>query len=50
MEETTNLFSKIVYHQQYKEIEAVIHSIRIAHSDWIGPAELNLHDAEFRLN
>jgi len=33
-----------------REIDAVIHSIRIAHSDWIGPTEVNLHDAEFRLN
>lgn len=32
------------------EIEAVIHSIRIAHNDWVGPAELNIHDAEFKLN
>ena len=33
-----------------REIEAVIHSIRVAHADWVGPAEVNLHDAEFRLN
>lgn len=32
------------------EIEAMIHSIRIAHSDWVGPAELRAIDGEFRLN
>lgn len=33
-----------------REIEAVIHSIRIAHSDWVGPAELRRVDGEWRLN
>lgn len=32
-----------------REIDAVIQSIRIAHADWVGPAELNVRDAEFRL-
>lgn len=33
-----------------REIEAIIHSIRVAHQDWMGPAELRRVDAEFRLN
>ncbi len=33
-----------------REIEAVIHSIRIAHADWVGPAEVHIRDHEFRLN
>lgn len=33
-----------------REIEAVIHSIRIAHSDWVGPSELRVHEGEFRLH
>lgn len=33
-----------------KEIEATIYSIRIAHADWIGPAEVKFRDGEFRLN
>lgn len=32
------------------EIEAMIHSIRIAHADWVGPAELRAIDGEFRLH
>jgi uncharacterized protein Usg len=34
----------------HREVAAMIHSIRIAHQDWIGPAELRRVDAEFRLN
>ena len=30
-----------------REVEAVIHSIRIAHSNWIGPSEIGFADAEF---
>lgn len=33
-----------------REIEAVIHSIRIAHSDWVGPAELRRVDGEWRVH
>ncbi len=33
-----------------QEIEAVIHSIRVAHSDWIGPAELRAIDGRWVLN
>lgn len=33
-----------------REIEAMIHSIRIAHQDWIGPSEIAFRDGEFRLN
>ena len=33
-----------------REIDAVIHSIRIAHADWIGPAEIRSVDGEFKLN
>lgn len=33
-----------------REIHAMIHSIRIAHADWVGPAEVRIHDGEFRLN
>jgi uncharacterized protein Usg len=45
-------FPKLHHFLDYwrREIEAVIHSIRIAHVDWIGPAELKIRDAEFRLH
>ena len=33
-----------------QEIDAIIHSIRIAHADWIGPTEIRPIDGEFRLN
>lgn len=33
-----------------REIDAVIHSVRIAHSDWIGPAELRSIDGHWVLN
>ncbi len=33
-----------------REIEAIIHTIRIAHQDWIGPAEVGFRDGEFILN
>nr|WP_070958528.1 hypothetical protein [Hyphomonas sp. Mor2] len=33
-----------------REIDAVIHSIRIAHADWVGPTEIRPIDGEFRLN
>lgn len=33
-----------------REIEAMIHSIRIAHSSLLAPAELRAVDGEFRLN
>lgn len=33
-----------------REIEAMIHSIKIAHADWVGPAEIRAVDGEFRLN
>lgn len=33
-----------------REIDAVIHSIRIAHADWIGPTEIRAIDGELRLN
>ena len=33
-----------------REIEAIIHTIRIAHSDWVGPAEVGYRDGEFRLH
>ena len=32
-----------------REIDAVIHSIRIAHADWVGPTEIRPIDGEFRL-
>lgn len=32
-----------------REIDAVIHSIRIAHADWVGPTEIRGVDHEFRL-
>ncbi len=32
-----------------RDIEAVIHSIRIAHSDWVGPAEIRAIDGQWRL-
>ena len=32
-----------------REVEAIIHSIRIAHSDWIGPAELRTVDGRWCL-
>jgi len=33
-----------------RDIEAVIHSIRIAHADWIGPPEWRAVNGEFCLN
>lgn len=33
-----------------REIEAIIHTIRIAHADLMAPAELRAVDGEFRLN
>ena len=33
-----------------QEIDAVIHSIRIAHADWVGPTEIRPIDGEFRLS
>lgn len=33
-----------------REIEAIIQSVRVAHADWVGPAELNMRDVEYRLN
>ena len=33
-----------------REIEAMIHSIRIAHSGLVGPTEVRMVDGEFRLN
>jgi uncharacterized protein Usg len=33
-----------------REIEAVIHSVTIAHSDWVGPSGFKGVDAEFILN
>ena len=33
-----------------REIDAVIHSIRIAHADWVGPTEIRPIDGEFRLS
>ena len=32
-----------------REIDAVIHSIRIAHADWLGPTEIRAVDGEFLL-
>ncbi|MEL6955616.1 MAG: hypothetical protein AAFO88_03150 [Pseudomonadota bacterium] len=32
------------------EIDAMIHTIRIAHADWAGPSEWRAVDGEFRLN
>ena len=32
-----------------REIEAVIHSIRVAHADWIGPAEYRAVNGELRI-
>ena len=32
-----------------QEIDAVIHSIRIAHADWVGPTEIRPIAGEFRL-
>ena len=32
------------------EIEAAIHSIRIAHADWVGPAEIRAVNGVLRLN
>lgn len=33
-----------------REIEAMIHSIRIAHSGLVGPTEVRMVDGEFRLS
>lgn len=33
-----------------RDIEAVIHQIRVAHSDWLGPAELRAIDGRWVLN
>lgn len=33
-----------------REIEAIIHSIRVAHADWIGPRTVAFVDGEFRLH
>jgi uncharacterized protein Usg len=33
-----------------REIHAMIHSIRVAHSDWIGPAEVRAVDGILRLH
>jgi uncharacterized protein Usg len=33
-----------------REIDAAIHSIRIAHADWVGPAELRAIDGRWVLN
>lgn len=33
-----------------REIDAMIHSIRIAHADWAGPSEWRALDGELRLN
>jgi uncharacterized protein Usg len=33
-----------------REVLATIHSIRVAHSDWIGPAELRAIDGRWVLN
>ena len=33
-----------------REIEAIIHTIRVAHADWVGPAEVAFRDGEFTLN
>ncbi len=33
-----------------REIRAVIHTIRVAHSEMLAPAELRSVDGEFRLN
>lgn len=33
-----------------REIDAVIHSIHVAHADWVGPAEFRAVNKEFRLN
>ena len=33
-----------------REIDTVIHSIRVAHADWVGPTEFRAVDGEFRLN
>lgn len=32
-----------------REVEAMIHSIHIAHSDWIGPAQLRTIDGRWSL-
>ncbi len=33
-----------------RDVEAVIHLIRIAHSDWVGPAEIRTIDGRWTLN
>lgn len=33
-----------------REIDAVIHSIRIAHQDWVGPAEVRAINGELKLH
>lgn len=33
-----------------REIEAVIHSVRVAHGELLAPANLRLADGEFRVN
>lgn len=33
-----------------REIEAMIHSVRIAHSAWVGPAELRAVDGQWTLS
>ena len=33
-----------------REIEAMIHSIEVAHTDWVGPREVSLVEGEFKLH
>ena len=33
-----------------REVDAMIHSIRVAHSDWVGPAELRTVNSRWVLN
>lgn len=33
-----------------REVHAAIHSIRVAHADWVGPAELRVVDGRWVLN
>jgi uncharacterized protein Usg len=33
-----------------REIEAIIHSVHVAHADWVGPARLRSVDGQWVLN
>lgn len=33
-----------------REVQAMIHTIRVAHADWVGPAEIRAVDGRWSLN